>query len=576
MSFQYQNTLSTTHKRLKRGDYTVKPFNVNKLWDFTTDSTHIDYYKNYKIQTYRVLYPDNHLYPNHITPLSTSMYHEVFTTQSIDPKLLWYNLDSKFYFDNSREIYPLIDTNANTFTHLAESSSLVIFPRNVVGQGIHKRSFSVRNLSQTSSLDYLITDDGYGNLIDNTFNSDLFVDRKKLIMYVGFNDKYREKNFTYQKLDYVIDESDLKNWINIDDTKKISYSPGIETTDTFESSGYCAEMNGTYFQVMSPTNFNFSTTDNFAFSFWISIPSNQMSSSYDYNCLFNKNTKELVDTIDQYGKISTYETLVNANQYPFDIVLYNQNHSSPNSIGFRQSSNLQTVEVISSALTPDSWYHVVCQKTGSTYQIWLDGFEDASVTTLVKNNVRNNSRFYIAGNGVSENSFSGSLDEIRIYNTYLTPTQIQYLGDNSFDTGYAYQTSRIGNIFYKHGAVVVSDPRPKYKNALLGYSGNFDYNGILDGFYGKLRNSVRYYEYEIICKIGKGEFNMTQNPTIMKENDQTFRQMKDFVTGSFFNPYFTTIGLYDDKLQLLAVAKMGAPVEKRDDVDMNVIVRFDI
>jgi hypothetical protein len=62
----------------------------------------------------------------------------------------------------------------------------------------------------------------------------------------------------------------------------------------------------------------------------------------------------------------------------------------------------------------------------------------------------------------------------------------------------------------------------------------------------------------------------------MKENDQTFRQMKDFVTGSFFNPYFTTIGLYDDKLQLLAVAKMGAPVEKRDDVDMNVIVRFDI
>lgn len=576
MSFQYQNTLSTTHKRLKRGDYTVKPFNVNKLWDFTTDSTHIDYYKYNNIQTYRVLYPDNHLYPNHIAALSTSMYHEVFTTQSLDPKLLWYHLDSKFYFDNSREIYPLIDTNANTVTHLAESASLVIFPRNVVGQGIHKRSFSVRNLSQTSSLDYLITDDGYGNLIDNTFNTNLFIDSEKLIMYVGFNDKYREKNYTYEKLDYVIDDSILKNWINIHDNKKISYSPGIPTTDTGEFSGYCADINGTYLQVMSPNNFNFSKTNDFAFSFWISVPSQQISSSQEYNCLFNKNTKELVDTIDQYGRISTYETLLNANQYPFDIVLNNQNNASPNTISFRQSSNVEFVEVTSSPLTPDSWYHVICQKTGSTYQIWLDGTLDSSVTNLVKNNVRNNSRFYIAGNGTSENLFSGSLDEIRIYNTYLTPTQIQYLSDNSFDTGYAYQTARIGNIFYKHGTVVISDPRPKYKNALLGYSGNFDYNGILDGFYGKLRNTVTYYEYEIICKIGKSDFNMTQNPTIMKDGDGTYRQMKDYVTGSFFNPYFTTIGLYDDKLQLLAVAKMGAPVEKRDDVDMNIIVRFDM
>ena len=576
MSFQYQNTLSLTHKRLKRGDYTIKPFNVNKLWDFTSDSTHMDYYKTYGIQTYRVLYPDNHLYPNHIVPLSSSIYHEVFTTQSIDAKLLWYQLDSKFYFDNFRDIYPLVDTNATAIITLAESASLMVFPRNVVGQGIHKRSFSVRNLSETGSLDYLLTDDGYGNLIDNTFNTDLFVDNSKLMFYVGFNEKYREKNFTYGKLDYVIDDSIAKTWVNIKDNSKITYSPGIETTDTFEPTGYCANIHGTYFEVMNPSKFNFSRTNDFAFSFWLSIPTEQNSVSESYNSIFNKNTKELVDTIDQYGKISTYETMTNASQYPFDIVLYNQNSLIPNKIGFRQSSNIENVEVTSSALTNDTWYHVVCQKTGSTYQIWLDGTLDSSTTTLIKNNVRNNSRFYIAGNSNDENSFSGSLDEIRIYNTFLTPTQISYLSDNSFDTGYAYQTARVGNIFYKHGTVVVSDPRPKYKNSLLGKTGYFDYNGIVDGFYGKLRNTVTFYEYEIICKIGKSDFNMTQNPTIMKEEDGQYRQMKDFVTGSFFNPYFTTIGLYDDTLQLLAVAKMGSPVEKRDDVDMNIIIRFDM
>jgi hypothetical protein len=38
----------------------------------------------------------------------------------------------------------------------------------------------------------------------------------------------------------------------------------------------------------------------------------------------------------------------------------------------------------------------------------------------------------------------------------------------------------------------------------------------------------------------------------------------------------TTIGLYNDDRELLAVAKLANPLEKRDDVDMNVIVRFDM
>ena len=47
-----------------------------------------------------------------------------------------------------------------------------------------------------------------------------------------------------------------------------------------------------------------------------------------------------------------------------------------------------------------------------------------------------------------------------------------------------------------------------------------------------------------------------------------------FVSSSA-HPYVTTIGLYNKDYQLLAVGKLAQPIQKRDDVDMNFIVRWD-
>ena len=40
-------------------------------------------------------------------------------------------------------------------------------------------------------------------------------------------------------------------------------------------------------------------------------------------------------------------------------------------------------------------------------------------------------------------------------------------------------------------------------------------------------------------------------------------------------PYITSIGLYNDKSQLLAVGKLSQAIQKRDDIDMNFVVRWD-
>ena len=46
-------------------------------------------------------------------------------------------------------------------------------------------------------------------------------------------------------------------------------------------------------------------------------------------------------------------------------------------------------------------------------------------------------------------------------------------------------------------------------------------------------------------------------------------------TGSFLAPMITTIGLYDDDCQLVAVAKLPQPIKSEHDLTVNFIVRFD-
>jgi hypothetical protein len=46
-------------------------------------------------------------------------------------------------------------------------------------------------------------------------------------------------------------------------------------------------------------------------------------------------------------------------------------------------------------------------------------------------------------------------------------------------------------------------------------------------------------------------------------------------TGSYLAPYITTIALYDDELNMIAVAKLPKPIKSLPDYPLNFIVRFD-
>jgi hypothetical protein len=577
MSFQSGNNLSYTHKKLKAGEFTIRPFEINKLWKISTDNSEQYHYEKYDIKVYRAYYPENHKYFGNVANISSSLYERVFTTQSLDPKILWYYLDHNYYTEYRNEKLPSTITLDNQITYLSESASLFMIPVGVFGEGIREKSVVLDNYG--SPYEYRLVDDGFGNLRDTAFDETKFVNPSYCLLYAGFNEKYREYNMKNNKLNYVLDFSSHRNVVTVKNTKKITYVPGIPISGSSTPTGVAAYLSGSYFRVdpNQNINFNFNKKQNFAFSFWINPKSDQPAGIGGKNYLFNKNLVRKVYKVNPSSSVHDFSEIEKeSTQYPFDISYNNSLSDKPGKISFKQSSVFQTIEVTSSALSSNQWSHVLCQKSGSSYQIWLNGVLNSEVSGLIDTDTGNDNIFFIGGSTNTSSLFHGTLDEIRVYNSAISPDKIPYLYENTLNTGYAYQTSRVGNVFYGTGFMVISDPRPKYANAFLGEYGNYDYNGLTNGFRGEFRSTVTFYEYEVICKIRRGEFNFTQNPTVRVDKAGYSQELENYVTSSFFNPYITSVGLYDNDYNLVAVAKLANPLEKRDDVDINVIVRFDM
>ena len=81
------------------------------------------------------------------------------------------------------------------------------------------------------------------------------------------------------------------------------------------------------------------------------------------------------------------------------------------------------------------------------------------------------------------------------------------------------------------------------------------------------------HELGVTAKIDQGDFNMSTNVTLTNDDNQTYR---GFVSGSDFSPYITSIGLYNAEGQLLAIGKLGQAIKKRNDVDVNFLIRIDL
>lgn len=85
-------------------------------------------------------------------------------------------------------------------------------------------------------------------------------------------------------------------------------------------------------------------------------------------------------------------------------------------------------------------------------------------------------------------------------------------------------------------------------------------------------SSYTIFETQYKCTIGADEYNYSNNPTLLSGSEGN---VYDFATGSYFAPYVTTVGLYDEAFNLLAVAKLAKPLPTSRTTDTTILINID-
>ena len=143
---------------------------------------------------------------------------------------------------------------------------------------------------------------------------------------------------------------------------------------------------------------------------------------------------------------------------------------------------------------------------------------------------------------------------------------------------------KIGDIIYEHGIIILTNkgtPTPSgygislYGNAIYGVA-NLITNFIIgSNITCSFSSSFTILENQYKCTIRENEFNFSTNPTQISGSSNS-GVLYDFATGSFFTPYATTVGLYDNEYNLLAVAKLAQPLPLSSVTDTSILVNLDL
>jgi|TARA_R110001592_G_scaffold6542_3_gene35151 hypothetical protein len=198
--------------------------------------------------------------------------------------------------------------------------------------------------------------------------------------------------------------------------------------------------------------------------------------------------------------------------------------------------------------------------------------------------------FYIEGiNGSIKDDGEGRL----LYQPHNPPNvDFEYMG---------------GNIIYQHGIITLFNSKEqvliegsKYGESIYGsntYGGNtIKASQFIKTFLTSsnvtmsFSSSYKLYETQYKATILENEFNYTLNPSAISgstiptifsgsnlefENTASYGKPYDFVTASYFDPYITTVGLYDNNFQLLAVGKLAKPLQTSAVTDTTILVNID-
>jgi hypothetical protein len=192
------------------------------------------------------------------------------------------------------------------------------------------------------------------------------------------------------------------------------------------------------------------------------------------------------------------------------------------------------------------------------------------------------------------------------------------------NTVYGTSSAIVGNVIYPHGIVTLVGNQSLYdyfnnyiNGTVLGstyasaiYGTSYVYGNILNiaglitefvsssNITCSFSSSYTIYETQYKCTIRENEFNYTLNPSTFTSVSSSFTTTNlgaspcdvasssigtsispgipyDYVNQDYFSPYITTVGLYDEQQNLLAIGKLSQPLPSSPTTDTTILINID-
>ena len=602
--------MSNVFRQIKSNDVHQRPFKAYKR--YRIDSTSIGPAHITQSGIYYGVSKDIHL-PGRIDHNGEIPYP--LNADGTNMYVAWHAIKQKYY-DDRPDALPEHVLNPLNERSLFISSSTLTIPYHQVGERIKNNTFIV-----TSSIGDLIIDardDGNGNLIDPLIDSTKFASASKNIFYMSFNDTFQEYR-EYKSTGLGLFSGSFSYELNgqkrqTEGTGDLFITPGVDAT----GSGYAASPSGLAVQFQEGVGsqiriphddaFNrFGHCDDWTISFWAKNNSGDVSTDVilSKHALSKKlvyNTEDNVIEFQDFTLANIGPPFIDSSaiseskaRVPFHITL-----ASDGTVGaghqtlFIEASDgtnnihcpsLPVLNSIFHAKTANvgTWVHWAIRNSGSLLQIFANGELGGFSGSLPGQPTANEADVTIGSRTIETNETQNlELAEIRMYDYAVSNEGVASLANNNFLSSSCYQTNVIGNVFHRNGQIVVSSPLPKYHTGSGFFGDDHTWNAEYRGVH-------TIYENQAFIRVPKDVLNVTVNPsstytpatdggeicTTNQNNVLPGEVRKGLFISGTLKPYITTIGLYNDQSQLVAVGKLAQPIQKRDDIDMNFIVRWD-
>jgi len=605
--------MSEIFKTFKGGEKKITPTVTHKEWEVDKEnsaSLGVEYFqglaydhKAAQTGSYQFNTSDPHFggtVSNAITTHRGREYYSYGIHKSIDH--LYYGLNDNPY-----------DSFCNDEPHkMAKELDGIVFvlsiPSSIYGEEIKPGSLIISRSS------YVLTDDGKGNLRDllDTTGSTASTTLSSSLLYAPFTDYWRHtgewfspggprfvatsSTFIEAAGDYEACAYNVK-WYG--DPAHINGATRGHVT--FHGSHSLQESNS----IDNPSDSSFvrikGTKDldlesDFAISLWVKCPESQsVSESYsgpwDYENGTNSRITRTLRTGRQRNTILTTREWW-GNNCPISLEIINSLSADKGKLRVTYKSKTEGwINNLTSTNTfnDSEWHHILLTVGGGTCYLIVDGNTEASGDYIPSHlNTRwpvdmhlgarpynykqryRNQQYQKWFNQKDQKNyidpFSGSISSVRLYDEFINPSNTNLINCISASVN---QDNYVGNVFYEHGIATITTPN---NTDGVSYQVNWG-NDATEKITFKGTHKIKEHLY--ICNILDGEFNATYNLTAREKFDARNDNLQAYTTHSEFNPYITTIGLYNDSHELVAVGKLAQPIKNQDDYDNTFQIRFD-